>query len=158
MAAKDIITKEYMKDAAVFADAFNFLLFDGRPVIDPLKLHAMDTTEIGMPYGEGNTQAQKFRDNLKYLTAMQDETAAYLVLGIENQTDIHTAMPVKNMVYDALQYAAQVEKAAKSHRTAEKERTGLRKAGKKEGSQPGPKGKEYLSGFYRADMLYYLIS
>lgn len=57
MAAKDIITKEYMKDAAVFADAFNFLLFDGKPVIDPSKLNAMDTTEIGMPYGEGNTQA-----------------------------------------------------------------------------------------------------
>lgn len=37
MAAKDIITKEYMKDAAVFADAFNFLLFDGKPVIDPSK-------------------------------------------------------------------------------------------------------------------------
>ena len=48
MAAKDIITKEYMKDAAVFADAFNFLLFDGKPVIDPSTLNAVDKTEIGM--------------------------------------------------------------------------------------------------------------
>ena len=161
MAAKDIITKEYMKDASIFADAFNYFLYDGKQVIDPLKLHAMDTTEISMPYREGNTQSpvQKFRDNLKYLTAMQDETAAYLVLGIENQTDIHTAMPVKNMVYDALKYAAQVEKAAKSHRTAEKERAGLRKAGKqKEGSQAGPKGKEYLSGFYQQDRLLPIIT
>ena len=36
------------------------------------------------------------------------------------------AMPVKNMVYDALQYAAQVEKATKSHRKAEKERAKIR--------------------------------
>ena len=161
MAAKDIITKEYMKDASIFADAFNSFLFDGEPVIDPLKLHAMDTTEITVPYGEGNTEApvQKFRDNLKYLTAMTDENAAYLILGIENQTDVHTAMPVKNMVYDALQYAAQVEKAAKSHQKAEKERAKIRNSeGKKEGSPPGPSSKEYLSGFYQDDRLVPVIT
>ena len=58
----------------------------------------------------------KYRDNLDYLSAMQDDHVAYLLLGIENQAEIHHAMAVKNMVYDALQYASQVEKAAKSHR------------------------------------------
>ena len=161
MAAKDIITKEYMKDTSVFADAFNGFLFDGEPVVDPARLHAMDTTEIAVPYGEGKTEApvQKFRDNLKYLTAMTDENAAYLILGIENQTDVHTAMPVKNMVYDALQYAAQVEKAAKSHRKAEKERAKIRNSeGKKEGSPPGPSSKEYLSSFYQDDRLVPVIT
>ena len=56
LGAKDIVTKDYMKDARVFADAFNYLIFDGNPVIDPSKLHEMDTTEIGMPYGEGKTR------------------------------------------------------------------------------------------------------
>ena len=161
MAAKDIITKEYMKDASIFADAFNSFLFDGEPVIDPLKLHAMDTTEITVPYGEGNTEApvQKFRDNLKYLTAMTDETAAYLILGIENQTDVQMAMPVKNMVYDALQYAAQVEKAAKSHRKAEKERTEARKNKEKNKEVVSrPNSKEYLSGFYQDDQLVPVIT
>ncbi len=112
MAAKDIVTKDYIKDTEVFADAFNYLIFGGNPVIDPLKLHEMDTTEIGMPYGEGKTRVtvQKFRDGLKYLTAMEDGNAAYLLLGIENQSEIHYAMAVKNMVYDALQYAAQVKR------------------------------------------------
>ena len=161
MAAKDIITKEYMKDTSVFADAFNGFLFDGEPVVDPARLHAMDTTEIAVPYGEGKTEApvQKFRDNLKYLTAMQDESAAYLILGIENQTDVQMAMPVKNMVYDALQYAAQVEKAAKSHRKAEKERAEAKKNGEKnEDSRPGPSSKEYLSSFYRDDQLVPVIT
>ena len=80
-------------------------------------------------------------------------------MGIENRTDVHTAMPVKNMVYDALQYAAQVEKAAKSHRKAEKERAKIRNSeGKKEGSPPGPSSKEYLSGFYQDDRLVPVIT
>lgn len=58
LAAKDTVTKVYIKDAGVFADAFNYLIFEGDPVIDPLKLHKMDTTEIGMPYGEGKTSYQ----------------------------------------------------------------------------------------------------
>ena len=100
MAAKDIVTKDYMKDAKVFADAFNYLIFGGRPVIEPEKLHELDPIEIGMPYGDGKTRVpiQKFRDGLKYLTAMEDENAAYLLLGIENQSEIHYAMAVRNMV------------------------------------------------------------
>ena len=36
--------------------------------------------------------------------------------GAENQAEIHYAMPVKSNLYDALEYAGQVEEAAKSHR------------------------------------------
>lgn len=82
MAAKDAITKEYMRNAKVFADAFNFLLYKGRPVIDPDRLHAMDLVEIVLPYGEDGAvvPARRYRDNLKHLTAMEDGKAAYLVL------------------------------------------------------------------------------
>ena len=156
MAAKDIVTKDYIKDTEVFADAFNYLIFGGNPVIDPLKLHEMDTTEIGMPYGEGKTRVtvQKFRDGLKYLTAMEDGNAAYLLLGIENQSEIHYAMAVKNMVYDALQYAAQVEKAAKSHRdAAKKKKQEITEAVRNEKPEIRIEAGEYLSGFYKGDRL-----
>lgn len=74
MAAKDSITKEYMRNAKVFADAFNFLLYKGRPVIDPDRLHTMDPVEIVLPYGEDGAvvPARRYQDNLKYLTAMED--------------------------------------------------------------------------------------
>ena len=49
----DTITKEYMKDPAIFADAFNKFLYHGRQVINPEKLTELDTTEIVLPYGEG---------------------------------------------------------------------------------------------------------
>ena len=48
-------------------------------------------------------------------------------------------MPVKNMVYDALQYAKQVSIAAASH--------------KRSGDYKGADGDEYLSGFMKQDRL-----
>lgn len=58
---------------------------------------------------------------------------------IENQSNIHYAMPVKNMVYDALQYAKQVEAAVASHKVS--------------GDYKGADSDEYLSGFMKEDRL-----
>ena len=108
MGVKDTVTKDYMKDPYIFADAFNYLLYHGEPVILPEKLHPLDTTVTGVPYGEEDAAVpvQKFRDNMKYFSGMKDDKAVYLLLGVELQSEIHYAMPVKDMVYDALQYAA----------------------------------------------------
>lgn len=38
---------------------------------------------------------QKYRDLLKSAAIMEDGEAAYVLLGIENQTEVHYAMPVK---------------------------------------------------------------
>ena len=90
----------------------------GKQVIDPAGLHSVDTAELVLPYGKdgAGTSVQKYRDNLKYLTAMEDEKAAYVVLGVESQSEVHYAMPVRDMLYDAMQYAKQVERAARSYR------------------------------------------
>ena len=119
MGDKDIVTKEYMQDSAIFADAFNFLLYGGEQRIKPEQLRPVDTTAIVLPYGENGEASvpiQKYRDILKTVTVMRDGKAAYLLLGIENQSQIHYAMPVRNMLYDAMQYVSQVEEAGKSHR------------------------------------------
>ena len=156
-----------MEDNRVFADVFNHLIYDGEQVIDPQKLHPLDSAVIGVPYGADGAgiPVQKFRDGLKYLTAMEDETAAYLLLGLENQSEIHYAQPVKNMVYDALQYAAQVEKAAKSHRETSKAAK-KRKEEEEQAKEPigsvqdekKPNAGEYLAGFYKEDRLIPVIT
>ena len=51
---------------------------------------------------------------------MQEDEAAYILLGIENQTDIHYAMPVRNMIYDALQYGKQVADTAANQQKNDK--------------------------------------
>jgi len=141
----DIITKKYMADNNVFADAFNYLIYGGRQVIKPENLTPLDTTIIGIPFGiEGkNTPIQKFRDEFKNLVIKKDDKAVYLVLGIENQTELHYAMPVKNMVYDALEYAAQVTRTAAAHR---------------KNKDKSPSNAEYLSGFFRTDKLIPVIT
>ena len=134
----DTITKEYMKDPVIFADMFNKFLYHGKQVIRPESLIEMDSTEIVVPYGEGKAgvPAQKYRDVLKLM--MTDGNIAYCILGCEDQGAIHYAMPVKNMLYDSMQFARQVTKAAKSHRQ-EKEHK--------------PTSDEFLSGFYKTDRL-----
>ena len=101
---KDSLTKRFMERPEVFADAFNLLIYDGEKVIQPGELKALDTTEIAIPYGADSDAApqQKYRDVFKSRVAMMDGRAAYLLLGVENQSEIHYAMPVRNMVYDAL--------------------------------------------------------
>ncbi len=42
-------------------------------------------------------------------------------MGIENQTEIHYALPVKNGVYDFLRLSHQVSEAASAHRQAMKD-------------------------------------
>ena len=151
MGRKDIITKEYMEDTEVFADVFNHMIYKGEKVIDPKNLKELDTANVIIPYGANGAEVpyQKYRDVFKILCAMEDENAVYLLLGVENQSNVHYAMPVKNMVYDSLEYAAQVQKAEASHKKARKE---------KEPKEKKPDSAEFLSGFYREDRLLPIIT
>ena len=122
MGMADAVTKQYMKENTVFADAFNFLLYNGENVILPQTLRELDTAEVVIPFtvdDKGKKQAQavqKYRDILKMTTVMTDDKAAYVLFGVEAQTDIHYAMPVRNVIYDALQYGRQVTEVSKRNR------------------------------------------
>lgn len=133
-----------MRNPVIFADAFNKYLYHGRQVIKPELLKELDTTEIAVPYGNGNTgvPVQRYRDVLK--TVMTDGTMAYCILGIENSSDIHYAIPVKNGLYDFLQLAHQVAETARSHKQKAKNNTG---------DSYKPSQDEFLSGFYKTDRL-----
>lgn len=75
-----------------------------------------------------------------------DNEAVYIVLGIENQDKVHYAMAVKNMLYDALNYAKQVEEAKRSYRDKTKEKTIKLNS------------EEFLSGFRKNDKLMPVIT
>ena len=136
-----------MSHRDVIADVFNFYIYDGRQVIKPEKLQKIDTAEVALPYGNDvEIAVQKLRDNIMLWTMAMDDKAAYAVLGIENQDKIHYAMAVKNMLYDALQYAKQVEEAKRSYRN------GLNKKRIKLNSE------EFLSGLKKADRLMPVIT
>lgn len=139
---KDATTIKYMRKNEVFADAFNYFVYDGKQMIDPNSLVELDTREIEVPYG-GEAGAklplQKTRDVIKAVTAIAENKTAYLVLAIENQANIHYAMAVRAMMYDAMQYTKQVETAKASHEKSDKYR--------------GASSDEYLSSFTKNDHL-----
>ena len=122
MGMADAVTKQYMKENTVFADAFNFLLYNEENVIQPQTLRELDTAEVVIPFtvdDKGKKQAQavqKYRDIWKMTTVMTDDKAAYVLFGVEAQPDIHYAMPVRNVIYDALQYGRQVTEISKRNR------------------------------------------
>ena len=94
MGKKDTITKNYMKENRVFADAFNYLLYNGQQMIQPEKLREIDTTEMAILQGgdqkhQDSETVQKYRDILKKTVVKEDGETVYLLLGVENQTDIH---------------------------------------------------------------------
>lgn len=120
MGQKDTVTKDYIRNAEVFADAFNYLLYGGEKVIIPESLHELDSTATTIIHDDSlNAELiQRYRDSLKYMTVMEKNDAVYVILGIENQSHVHYAMPVKNMLYDAMEYANQVKKVANGYRKA----------------------------------------
>lgn len=146
MGRKDTVTKDYIKQNTIFADAFNYYIYGGQQRIMPKQLRELDAAETIVPYGadDAGEPEQVYRDVMKSMVAMKDERAAYLLLGIENQGEVNYAMPVKNLVYDAINYARQVQKAASSHREAKD-------------SKGHSKG-EFLSGFYKEDRLIPVIT
>lgn len=171
----DSVTVKYLKNNKVFADAFNFFIYNGEQRVKPECLHDLDTRELDLLYYEvdnsldgakHNTKqstkdkkgtaakseasksmhaVERTRDVVKSFTAMTDGDTAYVVLAIESQSHIHYAMPVRNMVYDALQYSEQVQKIASRHR-----------ADRKNNNIPDTAAidaDEYLSGFTKEDIL-----
>lgn len=137
MGSKNVQTKNYISQNDRFADLCNYLLFHGRTVIKAEDLKEKDVTELALPYASKGTLAiEKIRDVLKGCAVKTADGITYLVIGIENQSDIHYAMVVRNMLYDALNYAAQVESVAKRHK-----------------KEKDIQGGEFLSGFAKDDTL-----
>jgi len=140
MSIKDSITKEYMKDKATFADAFNFFLYSGSQIIDPGRLSTLDINSAVALRGKNKqiaTLLEKERDVLKSAEIMTDGNAVYAILGIENQSYVDYSMPVRNMLYDSMQYFVQVEELTNAHR----EKNDLES------------GNEFVSGISRQDRI-----
>ena len=118
LGTKDSKAKEYLSDNTRFSEICNYVLFDGEKVIKPEDLKECDTTEVLSVFGIDKKQIvkQKWRDLLKSVSVKHTGQMYVILIGAEAQTDIHYAMPVKTMIYDALNYGEQVNEAKKRHR------------------------------------------
>lgn len=139
MGKQDLLAKKYMSDNEKFADVFNYYLYNGKQVIKPEKLHEESISEIALPYSEKNknTFIEKYRDIIKRCVVKSDNHYTYFLLGIENQPEVHYAMPVRNMLYDSLNYSGQVSRIEKNHKKCKDKLSSA----------------EYLSGVTKSDKI-----
>ncbi len=138
MREKSIMSRRFISQNKVFADVFNYHLYQGRQVIRESDLKERDSTEVAVLIQDEQAYAvEKIRDILKECVIKTTDQAVYLMLGIENQSELHYAMPIRKFLYDALNYTKQVEEISKKNIREKKYKNRA----------------EYLSGFRKENKL-----
>ena len=97
----DIIFKDFWRVNERFADLFNTVIFKGKQVIQPEMLQEMDTDVSGV------IEFKQYKETIARTRDVVKKSAygiEFVVLGLESQKNIHYAMPLRTMLYDALGY------------------------------------------------------
>lgn len=133
MGKKDIALARFFEDEERYADLINALVFKGRQVVRAADITERDTRATGvLKRIRGKFTVQKYRDVLRRV-ALGTE---FVLIGIENQDEVHYAMPVRVMLQDAAGYDEQLRR--------------IRRENRRQGEQ---RGAEFLGGFSKSDCL-----
>lgn len=111
---KDVTVNRYLSDPVRFADLFNGAFFGGKPLINADDLWDLETsskTIIGNKSSKRIT-VHRHRDLIKKFVFGEQ----FAILACESQNELHYAMPIRTMLYDALSYNKQAEDIKKRHR------------------------------------------
>ena len=132
---KDAVIKKFLEKPENFSDLFNGSLFQGKQVLKADMLGDLPgESMISFSDKEGKkVSARRYRDVIRKASGR----TTYAVFVVEGQEKTHYAMPVREMVYDALNYATQVKEISDMHRRDKDYRD----------------SSEFLSGLLREDRL-----
>lgn len=114
MGKADVAVNRLMRRKEIFADLVNGVIYKGRKVLRPEKLENISgQTGILLETKNGKIHALERRGDVR----MRADMGTYSVIfAEENQAAVHYAMPVRNMLYDALEYVNQVQDLEKEHK------------------------------------------
>lgn len=135
----DVIFKTFWRQNDRFASLFNTVIFGGKEVVKPEALEEIDTDISNtLTFGKYKETLARTRDVVKKAVY----GIGFVVMGIENQQEIHYAMPLRVMIYDSLGYLKEFQEIVKHHRkTGDLSSTG-----------------EFLTGMCQEDRLHPIIS
>lgn len=151
MGKKDIAEKLYTENNQVFADIVNYMVYDGVEMVHPADLMELGSEELIL---KGGDKQQRYRDVMKKAVIRQDKDAIYMLVSLENQSEVHYAMPVRNMLNDSMRYMRQVEQIRR-----ERFQQGRKKDGLQEHiAMDGQTHAEFLSGMTEQDKLLPIIT
>ena len=138
MGVVDAALEEYLEDPKRYADLLNGYWFGGRQTIQPEDLQEKDSRLVGR-----SQRTQEKNSKKRYRQRIRDKVrkivlgAGVMVVALENQTQIHHAMPVRVMLEDALEYDKQYKAIQVAH----------------EGADDLSDAEEYLSKFKASDRI-----
>lgn len=139
MGTENAVTKEYLKNPERFAEVFNNEVFEGRQVIQPQKLRELDPEELAVIVE--THKELKFLERYRDCMKVHDQKALLVILGIENQQYLDYSMPIRALLYDALNYENQRKAIMKEHE-----------------KNKDLEGDEFLAKFSRDDRIFPVIS
>ena len=123
-----------------FADFINCVGFQGKEEVTPKELESYDRASV--EYLVDRDQNTVYMDRYRDLIKKSKNGTRYLIFGIENQEKINYAMPVRNMLYDALEYTKQIKEIATRNRE----------------TKNWASSEEFLSGLRKTDRLMPIIT
>lgn len=135
----DVVLKNFWRDNERFASLFNAVVFNGEEVIMPDNLEETDTDLSNI------IELKTYRETLERSRDVIKKTAygvAFVIMGIENQQNIHYAMPLRVMLYDALGYLKEYQEISRSNKKTSDTMT----------------AEEFLSALRKQDRLHPIIS
>lgn len=113
----DAVLKEYWDDCDRFADLFNAVLFEGDEIIRSDELETVDTEESQVfEHKDYSEPVKAFRDKIKVCKKSAISGVEFVLLGLENQTYVDYAMPIRVMGYDYYVYNKQLKDRQKKNR------------------------------------------
>ena len=138
MREKDAVSREFFEDPVRFADLLNGYVYGGQQMITAEDVRELKPTVLRIHSKKGVIEAQAVTaDVVKEVS----QDVRVTVVSLENQTDVHYAMPVRVMNAESAYYHSQWRNIAKKH---EQERD--------------LGGAEFLSGFAKEDKLVPMIT
>ena len=146
MGKEDVVTNEYMSSPARVADLLNGFVYHGEERVRPNEVrdlrNVLSRWELQNSHSRCSDKVAGAgkADNVQTVTAdVVLEVGAgmqAMIVVLEDQTDIHYAMPVRIMNLEAMGYHKQWRQAAKKHR-----------------KRKDLSGAEYLSGFAKGETM-----
>lgn len=106
--------KRWLSDKRRFTDLINGSMFQGKEVFSADTLREENTDKgIVLQNSDGKKiTIQRYRD----IAMSAEDGTRIVILACENQEEIHYAMPVRGMLYDAVSYADQITRIRQQRR------------------------------------------
>lgn len=113
MGKMNLAVNRLLERKDVFADLINGTVFDGKQILRPEKMELISQHSGVIERRKGRLGAVEREGDIRMKAAI----GTYSVLfANETQEKVHYAMPVRNMLYDALEYTKQIQDIEKQHK------------------------------------------